>query len=225
MKQPRLRPPIGRTLLDFVSVGPRQRITHESIRGCPRGDGGPVLVLPGILRDDRQTASFRDGLHMLDYTPFGWELGPNYGPTRDLMDGAKTRLARLARDHGPVRLVGFSMGGLFARWLAHARPHMVRQVITVCSPFRDPLNSAWFPVGPLLPLFRHVDMEALAFMVQQTPPVPWGAVYSAIDGVVTTDSCWDPDAPERCVEVRVRHRLAQREAGVLNAVGRFLGEK
>jgi pimeloyl-ACP methyl ester carboxylesterase len=224
MTEPRLKPPIGRTLLDFVAFGPRQRIDHGSIRGCPAGDRGPVLVLPGIFHDDRQTASFRDGLQMLDYTPLGWELGPNYGPTRELMDGVKVRLARLSRDHGPVRLVGFSMGGLFARWLAHARPHMVRQVVTVCTPFRDPLNSAWLPVQPFVQFWRHVDTEALAFMVQQTPTVPWAAVYSSIDGVVATEACWDPDAADRCTMVRVRHRVAMREASVLNAVGRFLAE-
>jgi pimeloyl-ACP methyl ester carboxylesterase len=192
------------------------------VHGCPPGDGGPVLVLPGILHHDAQTARFRDGLRMLDYAPFGWELGPNYGPTRPLMDGAVTRLARLSREHGPVRVIGFSMGGLFARWLAHARPHMVKQVITVCTPFRDPLNSAWLPLKPFTQIWRHVDTEALSFMVGQPPPVPWAALYSPIDGVVAWRSCMEPVDAVHCHEVRVRHRHAMAEASVLRVVATCL---
>jgi pimeloyl-ACP methyl ester carboxylesterase len=218
MKQPRPRPPIGHTLLDFVSVLPRHRINRTTIHGCPPGDLGPVLVLPGIFHDDRQTASFRGGLQMLDYTPYGWDQGTNYGPARQTMDGVTTRLAHLYRDHGPVRLIGFSMGGLFARWLAQARPHMIRQVITVCTPFRDSLNSAWLPIKPLIGLWRHVDTEALSFMVAQTPPMAWAALYSPMDGVVAWRSCMEPEAMDHCVEVRVRHRHAMAEAAVLRAV-------
>jgi pimeloyl-ACP methyl ester carboxylesterase len=219
----KLRPAFGHTLMNFVALRPRRRIGHATVAGCPTGDGGPVLVFPGILRDDSQTAALRDGLQMLDYTPHGWGLGNNYGPTRDLMDGAKARLTRLYHESGPVRLIGFSMGGLLARWLAQCRPHMVRQVITVCTPFRDPLHAAWLPVAPFVGIWRHVDTEALAFMVAQTPPMPWAAIYSPIDGVVAPAACVDPAAPEHCVAVRVRHRTAMAEAEVLVAISRCLG--
>ncbi len=79
----KLRPAFGHTLMNFVALRPRRRIGHATVAGCPTGDGGPVLVFPGILRDDSQTAALRDGLQMLDYTPHGWGLGNNYGPTRD----------------------------------------------------------------------------------------------------------------------------------------------
>ena len=181
-----------------------------------------MLVLPGVLHDDRQTQRFRDGLTMLQYKPFGWELGRNLGPTAYLMEGAGVRLARLARDHGPVRLVGYSMGGLFARFLAQSKPHLVRQVITVCSPFRDPLNSFWLPTKPALPFWRDVDIGTLCFMVRQTPPMPWAALYSRIDGVVGWRACLDESAPENCTELRVRHRQAMAETTVFAAVAHRL---
>jgi pimeloyl-ACP methyl ester carboxylesterase len=222
MAKTRTRPPVLHTLLDFTAVLPRQRIGHRSLHGLPAGDGSPVLVLPGIMHDDRQTERFRDGLKMLDYTPFGWDLRRNFGPTAYLMEGVKVRLARLARDHGPVRLVGFSMGGLFARYLAQSKPQLVRQVITVCSPFADPLHSAWLPTGPALPLWRDVDIGTLCYMVRQRPPVPWSALYSRIDGVVAWQACRDETAMENCIEVRVRHRQAMHETQVLAAVARCL---
>src|SRR5580698_10421490 len=142
------RPGRWNTLRDYTALRPQQKLNPDSVRFCPPGDGSPVLVLPGNLRTDRQTARFRDGLTMLGYVPFGWELGTNWGPKTRLVEGVTSRLSALAKLHGPVRLVGFSMGGLFARFLAHARPPMVSQAITVCSPFRDPLDSAWLPLRP-----------------------------------------------------------------------------
>lgn len=223
MPKRRQRPPFGHTVIDYLSLVPPRKITPMAVRALPKGDGGAVLVLPGLLHDDRQTEQFRRGLAMLGYTPFAWELGPNYGPTRPLMDGATARLTRLAREHGALRLVGYSMGGLFARWLAHARPHTVRQVVTVCTPFRDALQAFWLPAGGYARhLWPHVDTEALAFMVARPPDVPWGSVYSPRDGVAAWQACVEPGMPERCTAVPVRHRVAMRDARVLAAVADFL---
>jgi pimeloyl-ACP methyl ester carboxylesterase len=220
----RTKPPLGLTLRDFLAFTPAQKINHRSVAGCPPGDGGPVLVMPGILHDDRQTQAFRDGLKMLEYNALGWELGRNLGPTARLMEGTSVRLSRVARDYGPVRLVGFSMGGLFARFLAQAKPHLVRQVITVCSPFADPLHSAWLPSGPAQALWRDVDLGTIAYMTRLRPPGPWAAIYSRLDGVVAWQACRDEAAMENCMEVPVRHRVAMSETAVLVAVAKCLAE-
>ena len=167
-----IRPKLRVTLRDYLAVRPFKRLTPDSVFGCPPGNGDPVLVIPGILRGDRQTRRFRDCLTMLEYQPVGWELGINWGPTTRLTEALVGRLASLYEKHGKMRIVGFSMGGLFARFLAQARPHMVSQVITVCSPFTDPLNSAWLPLTPALNLWRGADLAALSFMVGRNPPVP-----------------------------------------------------
>jgi len=220
----RVRPTLRATLRDYAALRPFERLTPDSVRFCPPGSGQPILVLPGILRGDSHTRRFRDALTMLDYQPFGWELGINLGPTQTLIEGATVRLAKLAQAHGPVRVIGFSMGGLFARFLAHARPHLVSQVITVCSPFRDAVNSAWLPVRPLLGLWPHTDVGAMNYMVGQTPPVPWAALYSKLDGVVAWRNCQDQTAPGQCFEVKCRHKFAALEEGVLRQVAECLKE-
>jgi pimeloyl-ACP methyl ester carboxylesterase len=224
MTHRRTKPALGLTLRDFLAYAPSQKIDHRSLQGCPEGDGSPVLVLPGILHDDRQTESFRAGLEMLQYRPLAWELGRNLGPTARLMEGTSVRLSRVAREYGPVRLVGFSMGGLFARFLAQAKPHLVRQVITVCSPFADPLHSAWLPSGPASAIWRDVDLGTLAYMTRLRPSVPWAAIYSRLDGVVAWQACRDEAVPEQCFEVPVRHRVAMAETPVFVAVAKCLAQ-
>jgi pimeloyl-ACP methyl ester carboxylesterase len=224
MPAPRSRPHWSDTLKDFTALGPRERISPALVAGCPRGDGGAVLVLPGILHGDAQTALLRKSLAELGYQVFGWELGPNAGPSRQLMEGVTKRLTDLATEHGTVRLVGYSMGGLFARWLAHRRTNLVRSVVTIMSPFASPLDSAWFPIRPFLPFWRDVDIGALSYMIRQPPPVPWASIYSKRDGIVWWKSCVDDEIPERCVEVQCRHRLAPVEAEVFRWVTACLSE-
>jgi pimeloyl-ACP methyl ester carboxylesterase len=216
------RPTLRHTLRAYVALRPDKRVGPDSVRGVKPGDNSPVLVLPGILRGDAQTARLRDALTMLGYRTHGWGLGTNWGPTGRLMEGLTATLSQLAREQGPVRLVGYSMGGLFARFLAHARPAQVRQVITVCSPFRDPVASAWLPLKPLLGLWRETDISAMSFMIGQTPPVPWAAIYSRVDGVVAWRSCRDPAAPDQCFEVRCRHKFAPVEEDVFKQVAACL---
>jgi len=221
---PRRRPTRRQTLMDYAALRPREKLSFEVMRGCPNGDGGAVLVLPGIFRGDGDSRGLRDHLRMLGYQPYGWELGVNMGPTQVTLQRVALRLRRLAEQHGPVRVIGFSMGGLLARWLAQTRPAMVRQVITVCSPFAAPFDSAWLPVRPFMPLWGGVDLWALAVVVGQTPEVPWAAIYSRHDGVVAWEACMDARAPERCFEVAVRHRMALREAAVFRALAGVMAD-
>jgi pimeloyl-ACP methyl ester carboxylesterase len=216
------RPSLRNTVRDYAALRPRLRLNPDSVRHCPPGDGSAVLVLPGILRGDAQTRRVRDCLAMLEYKPFGWELGTNWGPTSRLVEGLTARVTELSRAHGPVRIVGFSMGGLFARFMAHARPAQVRQVITVCSPFRDPVGSAWLPLKPFLGVWGDADISAMSFMIRQTPPMPWAAIYSKLDGVVAWRSCRDPAEPARNVEVVCRHKFAPVEEEVFRRVAECL---
>jgi pimeloyl-ACP methyl ester carboxylesterase len=181
-------------------------------------------MLPGILHGDGQTAQFRTCLQMLGYTPLPWDLGLNAGPTPILMEKIGTRISTLAQSHGKLRLVGFSMGGLFARWLAQSRSLSVAQVITICAPFRDPMNSAWLPLGAFKPLWQGLDVSGLSFMMRQTPLQPWAALYSRKDGVVAWQSCYDPQAPAYCFDIGCRHRTAMHEEAVFRQVAACLAE-
>jgi len=99
----------------------------------PRGNGQPVLVLPGLGGSDTSTAPLRWFLGQLGYRSFGWGLGQNRGFGRHVTDGLDELLAA-KRDRGPVSIIGWSLGGLHAADLARRRPDAVRSLITLGSP-------------------------------------------------------------------------------------------
>src|SRR5580704_19669572 len=99
-----------------------------------RGDGHGVLVLPGLLASDMSTTPLRRFLGWLGYDVHGWDLGRNVGPTDTVIAGLPHALEALAeRTGGPVSLVGWSLGGIYAREMARHHPGQVRQVITMGS--------------------------------------------------------------------------------------------
>ena len=100
---------------------------------------------------------------------------------------------------GPVNLVGLSMGGLFARWMAQRRPALTRQVITVCSPFRAPLDSFFLPLRQVAP-FWPCDVTTFVEAVSRRPSVPATCLYTVTDGTVTWNSCLDPETLADCLE-------------------------
>ena len=103
---------------------------------APRGDGHPVLVLPGLVASDTSTRPLRSFLKNRGYAVSGWRQGRNLG-LRDGVQHAMTDLVRELSDaHGrKISLVGWSLGGLYARQLAKMMPDRVRSVITLGSPF------------------------------------------------------------------------------------------
>jgi pimeloyl-ACP methyl ester carboxylesterase len=192
----------------------------------PRGDGHAVLILPSVGRGDGQTAPVRAFLAAIGYAPFGWELGINFGPTAKLLAGAMDRLTALAAAHGPVSLVGYSMGGLFARWLALRAPQCVRQAITVCSPFRDPAGSAAFPLEPLLGFWPGVDLRSLAKDVGRPLSVPGTFLYSRADGIIAWNHCIDGNAaPGDNIEVTGPHTTMPKNPEVMRILAERLARK
>ena len=106
---------------------------------APRGDGHPVLVLPGFIASDTSTAVLRRYLAKLGYDAHAWELGRNLGPRAIGAEGEKL-IARLRAIHDAtgekVSIVGWSLGGIMARIIARRAPDAVRQVITLGHPSR-----------------------------------------------------------------------------------------
>jgi pimeloyl-ACP methyl ester carboxylesterase len=192
----------------------------------PRGDGHAVLALPALLRGDPYTTSLRQFLTTIGYSTHGWNLGPNIGPSRRLLDGASDRLIELSDKYGPISIVGFSMGGLFARWLSLRMPDRVRQVITVCSPIHEPANNFWLPLGPLLGLWPGVDLPKLAKEIAQPLPVPGTFLVSRDDGLVNCDACRDATATaEDNIEIGGPHVLIARNPEVVAVVAYKLARK
>ena len=107
------------------------------LRTLKRGDGHPVLVLPGFMTTDRSTAALRAVLRGQGYWAHPWRLGRNIGPTARIVTGMRQRLEELHDRHErPVTLIGQSLGGVYARVLAREHPELVRQVISLGSPYR-----------------------------------------------------------------------------------------
>ena len=205
-------------------VTPNQRLELDAlIAEAPPGDGHAVLVVPGSLRGDSQTAALREFLIAIGYRPYGWDLGINLGPTASLMAGAAKRLETLSERHGRVSLVGFSMGGLFARWLGLHAPERVRQVVTVCSPFRAPASSIWLPLDPFLGLWPGVDLRALSQTIGEPLRVPGTFIFSRTDGIVNWQNCRDAFArDEDNIEVDGPHVTMAQNPAVMRILSQRL---
>jgi pimeloyl-ACP methyl ester carboxylesterase len=178
---------------------------------APRGDGHGVLVLPGLLASDASTLPLRGFLRWLGYDVRGWNLGRNEGPTEEVLAGLPSALLAHARRTGrPVSLIGWSLGGIYARELARRHPQHARRVITLGSPFA--LTDPWRQSrahGVYQRLNRlHADGARLPTFEQRALPlsVPSTSVYSRLDGIVSFKACVEPETERhQNVEVRCSH--------------------
>lgn len=162
----------------------------------PRGDGQPVLTLPGLMASDTSMAILRRFLRELGYSVHPWNLGRNMGPNAELRAGMMKRLEEVESTVGRrVSIVGWSLGGIYARELARRAPRLVRQVITLASPFAAGMRMD----------SRYVD-EALAERLRTPPPVPCTAIYTKSDGVVAWQTCREDTHPHtENIEVPATH--------------------
>ncbi len=150
-----------------------------------------VLVMPGLVASDVSTRPLRRLLRRMGHNAVGWELGRNHGPTQDILDGIVRRLLEESdRCGGPISLVGWSLGGIYARYLATEYPTRIRQVISLGSPFNieeaEPTNvSGVYERNGRRDRFvkdrGSVELDVI--------PVPSTAIYTITDGVVSWRSC------------------------------------
>ena len=201
---------------------------HRVLTDAPRGDGRPILILPGLFNTDRSTFAMRFYLNRLGYRARGWNLGRNLGGRTIGAEGDQlfTRLKELRDEAGePVTLIGVSLGGIMARFAAHRHPAWVREVITVSSPYAgDPRATnvwrafEWFTGDRI----DDPAMVARRAEIAAPLPVPATAIWSASDGLVAGAICHSPDC--RNIEVRSSHLGVQMKPEVLRAIFAVLGE-
>lgn len=184
--------------------------------------GVPVLVLPGLLADDLPTLELRRYLSRCGHRVRPWGLGRNFGPTEWVLNSLRDGLNDLFLSAGPVSVVGWSLGGIYARWLAHVAPGQVRRVVTLGSPCAIPDNHS----GPAATLLRCINIwhpilihEVLA-VSRQRLPVPSAAIYSRSDGVADWEFCVDPHGEN--IEVVGSHCGLTHNPAVARAVGELL---
>jgi pimeloyl-ACP methyl ester carboxylesterase len=200
------------------------------LRMIGRGDRHPVLILPGFLAGDPSTAPLRSVLRSQGYWTHGWQLGRNLGPTPDVIDGLVTRLTALHDRHGrPVSIIGWSLGGIYARRLARRSPEMVRQVITLGSPFRIQEVGGRSAVSTLYDRLRPghaIGLEHLLPGDHEVPAsVPVTAIYTRSDGVVRWWQCIERIGDRReNIEVRGSHSGLGFNAAVIYAISDRLAQ-
>lgn len=180
------------------------------LRLSPRGDGHPVLVLPGLSASDASTVPLRSFLKDRGYVPYGWELGRNHGPRHGVEEAIRARLDWIAQKHGrKVSLIGWSLGGVFAREAAREQPDKVRQVISLGSGFA--IRPSATTVGSVFEKLsgRRIDewvSEERAAIIRQPPPVPATSIYSRTDGIVAWQGCLELEGPQsENIEVESSH--------------------
>lgn len=200
------------------------------LRLVGRGDQHPVLVLPGFMAGDRSTAPLRTTLRSQGYWTHGWHLGRNLGPTTHVVDGMLERLASIYERHQrPVSIVGWSLGGIYARRLAIRAPEMVRQVITLGSPFRFEQGDH-SSVSGIFDRLKPLHAENLEGVLPSAADVPRGlpatAIYTRTDGVVRWFQCLETVGHLReNIEVRGSHSGLGFNPAVLFAVSDRLAQR
>lgn len=157
----------------------------------PRGDGHPVMVLPGLGTGDAATLPLRRRLEGLGYDVHGWGQGINRGMKPTVGQAMARTLDALHARGGPVSLVGWSLGGIFARELSRRTPEKVRQIITLGSPFGG--SGAGSNIERVFKVvagrgFSGADERRLR-RLRSEPPVPSTAIYSRTDGLVNWRHC------------------------------------
>ncbi|HET7525746.1 MAG TPA: alpha/beta fold hydrolase [Burkholderiaceae bacterium] len=174
---------------------------------APRGDGHAVLVYPGLLASDLTTRPLRRLLRTLGHDARGWEQGRNNGARSGVLDEALQRLRRIRAETGRnVSLVGWSLGGLYARELAKEAPEIVRIVVTLGSPFTGPREASnarrtyeWLQRGREQSHHRHEDLRT-------PPPVPTTSIYTRSDGIVAWQCSVETPSPmAENIEVHASH--------------------
>jgi len=182
------------------------RLGHAFVRPRPLGpeDGPPALVIPGFIATDRTTLELRRALAEAGWRVHGWDMGWNLGAKADTVERLRARLEAIGGGR-PVLLVGWSLGGVFARELAHAMPDQVRAVVTLGSPFSgDPrLNNVWRLYERVAG--HKVDQPPIP-RISGKPPVLCLALWSRKDGIVAVRAARGLDGErDREVEVDCNH--------------------
>jgi len=217
-----------RTLSEIASLS----FAMPALSLAPRGDGHPVLVMPGFGAGDRSTGVIRGFLSSLGYRSHTWNLGTNLGPRmNDLRSRLSDRLDEVYTGSGNrrVSIVGWSLGGVYARVLAQLYPHKVRQVITLGSPFAgNPRSTNAYRLVRMVnqrPI-EQMPNNNLRLLAAEALTVPSSAIFSKSDGVVPWRiAVQQPSDTAENIEVYTSHVGLGFSAAVLYAVADRLANR
>ena len=218
-------PPGWRRFAEAAWLVPRLLRGFGEVAVLGPEDGPPAYVIPGFIASDKTCSALRHSLAEAGWRTYPWDLGLNRGAHADVLRHLRQRL-EVIHDGRPVLLVGWSLGGLFARELAREAPEMVRAVVTLGSPFSgDPhMNNVWrlyeWVAG------HKVDDPPVVHRPAK-PPVPTLAIWSGKDGIVAKRAARGVERErDKAVEISCSHMAfgVSRKAGrrIAREIGRFL---
>lgn len=168
--------------------------TSPFLRRAPKGDGRPVLVLPGLLASDFSTKPMRKFIEGKGNYAYPWDLGRNLGQL-EYIEVLKDRIKALKLRHGHnVTLIGWSLGGLFSRVMGNLVPEDIDQVITLGSPFMGVRGESNADLAfELASGQKRGDVsEEILDLIEKAPSVPFTSIYSKGDGIVSWEHCIEP---------------------------------
>jgi len=173
----------------------------------PAGDGHPVIVFPGLGASELSTRPMRRYLAQLGYATYDWGLGRNR-PREGLLQACAERVREVAGRHGrKVSLVGWSLGGVYARELAKQLEPQTRCVVTLGTPFSGHVRAT--NAARAYELYSGKPLQhdpGRAERLRRTPPVPTTSIYSKTDGVVAWQCSLNDDASHtENVEIHASH--------------------
>jgi len=193
-----------------------------------KGDEHPVLVIPGFLAGELSTKPLRDFINKMGYTSYDWNLGRNYGRLEDV-ETLIEQVDILYKDHQQkITLIGWSLGGIYGREIAKRKPRIIRQVITLASPFKG-LNKANYAKWAYRLLngknADDIDAELLA-SIPRPAPIPTTAIYSKKDGIVPWTLCLEDEKNDlyQNIEVDSAHLGMGFDKEVLELIAHLLSQ-
>ena len=212
----------GRAPWEFAATLAAWPLLHKG----PAGDGHPVLVLPGLAANNLSTVPLRGYLSQRGYRPYPWNFGLNLGPRPGVLSGCIEHVKEIAGEAGrKVSLIGWSLGGIYAREIAKIVPDSVRCVITLGTPFDGPphATNAWrlfeFVSG------QKVDEQSMRERIRQAPPVPTTSILSRTDGVVAWQCSVNREGPlAENIEIPASHLGMGFNPLALHAIADRLGQ-
>jgi len=192
-----------RATLEFVGMRAMDR------KALPRGDGHAVVIFPGLASDHVALAPLKTLCNDLGYAAFDWGRGLNAGPQGDIdnwLDALADDVSVMTRSHGkPISLLGWSLGGIYAREVAKRLPNRARQVITIGTPFAgspEHTHARW--VYRLVNGNKPPFSEALARRLGTPPGVPTTSIFSRSDGIVAWQACVQAGSERQCENIEVK---------------------
>jgi len=201
------RPSKARLLGELEALAQIPKIPFRRVAVTRTRSPKIVMVLPGFFSNPTRMRYLARQIERAGHKAKRWGLGFNFGPTPENLDFLEARLLEIHdRYHAAPVLLGWSLGGLFARELAKRHPDKVEKVITMGSPFsyKPHANNAWrayqFITG------HRVDEPPIEADIKAKPPVETVAFWSPRDGVIAPRSaCGLPGERDRAVALRCTH--------------------